>query len=576
MGVGVYRFCLLLGFVAVCAFDKDPYKVLGLRRTASDEEIKGAYRKLAKAYHPDKNPSEEAHQKFLDIRAAHEILGDPEKKREYDSGGRNANSQNQYQGFQQYQFRSHYALRRQKYHDEKKFPDSIAVKLTEDNFDILVKERGDPDEVVVWIVMLYGENCRDCQRVQPDFEAAARHLDGFVNIGKIHTDYDSNLIQHFAIRKVPSIAAVLIHKGSKQYIRDNRFSQGGILDFVGELFQKITALTDLGTTFRNAKKTQEKLDSLFASQARAIILNKKKKPSLIWNVLAAHFDNKLTLSYCSVCLNGGAEEMKAMFRLSTDDLHYLLVLNPSSTVVVIRREDGSPDQLLTPEQLSNDKAHMVELLERHALLNVPKFDSNNFFDLCYQGRERTLQKLKERRAGMRTPAPDAKTLARQMQKNACLIIFARSQSEAGRVGLPLLDSIKPLHTGTNSDGRTQIGWVHSSEQDEFKTFFTTAAPPPSKPGQNPTQREPLLLYLRASTNQFSVKYGDNDLAKWLQDLPNRKLLDGLVRGGIPYLVDTQSSMFESLFAGEVTGREFLNAIGLLGVAISFLILRTGV
>jgi len=64
------------------------YKTLGVSKKATDEEIKKAYRKLARKYHPDRNPDDkEAEEKFKEISAAHDVLSDPEKRKEYDAGG---------------------------------------------------------------------------------------------------------------------------------------------------------------------------------------------------------------------------------------------------------------------------------------------------------------------------------------------------------------------------------------------------------------------------------------------------------------------------------------------------------
>ncbi|MFT4049621.1 MAG: molecular chaperone DnaJ [Solirubrobacterales bacterium] len=68
----------------------DPYKVLGVAKTASEAEIKKAYRKLAREWHPDQNADNpKAEEKFKEIQEAYDIVGDPKKRKEFDSGGFN-------------------------------------------------------------------------------------------------------------------------------------------------------------------------------------------------------------------------------------------------------------------------------------------------------------------------------------------------------------------------------------------------------------------------------------------------------------------------------------------------------
>jgi len=65
----------------------DYYKTLGVSNKATAEEIKKAYRKLARQYHPDRNPGDkQAEARFKEISQAHDVLGDPEKRKQYDSG----------------------------------------------------------------------------------------------------------------------------------------------------------------------------------------------------------------------------------------------------------------------------------------------------------------------------------------------------------------------------------------------------------------------------------------------------------------------------------------------------------
>ncbi|MGO9036940.1 MAG: DnaJ domain-containing protein, partial [Steroidobacteraceae bacterium] len=66
---------------------KDYYHTLGVERSAGAEEVKRAYRKLARKYHPDVSKEKNAEAKFKDVQEAYEVLKDPEKRATYDQLG---------------------------------------------------------------------------------------------------------------------------------------------------------------------------------------------------------------------------------------------------------------------------------------------------------------------------------------------------------------------------------------------------------------------------------------------------------------------------------------------------------
>lgn len=81
--------------------DKDYYKILGVSKNATKEEVKAAYKRLAKQYHPDLNKSPDASEKFKEINEAAAVLGDDQKKAQYDQFGTTAE---QFRGFEGFDF----------------------------------------------------------------------------------------------------------------------------------------------------------------------------------------------------------------------------------------------------------------------------------------------------------------------------------------------------------------------------------------------------------------------------------------------------------------------------------------
>src|SRR5215211_734147 len=80
---------------------RNPYEVLGVPRSASPEEIKKAYRKLAKKLHPDANKSDaKTAVKFAELNAAYEIVGDEDKRKAFDRGEIDAEGKPRFQGFE--------------------------------------------------------------------------------------------------------------------------------------------------------------------------------------------------------------------------------------------------------------------------------------------------------------------------------------------------------------------------------------------------------------------------------------------------------------------------------------------
>ena len=89
---------LLLTFI-VADENRDFYKILDVKRSATEKEIKKAFKKMSLMYHPDKNKDDDsALKKFQDVSAAYEVLGDQDKRRKYDQCGEKCANEPERQG----------------------------------------------------------------------------------------------------------------------------------------------------------------------------------------------------------------------------------------------------------------------------------------------------------------------------------------------------------------------------------------------------------------------------------------------------------------------------------------------
>jgi DnaJ-class molecular chaperone len=175
-----FTLCITFSFV-FAAKSKDFYKILGVRRDASLDDIKRAFRELAKKHHPDKSKDSSAHQKFVEIQRAHEILTDPQKRKIFDQTGQDPDDPVVQQEMQmrerRQRFRHHDPVaemlfgrfeRAMRHHDIQ----SHTQTLTWESYEAFVA-----DSDIVWLIQIWRHyDCESCVRLGPIWDEAAREL----------------------------------------------------------------------------------------------------------------------------------------------------------------------------------------------------------------------------------------------------------------------------------------------------------------------------------------------------------------------------------------------------------------
>ncbi|XP_069335477.1 dnaJ homolog subfamily C member 16 [Eulemur rufifrons] len=231
---------LVLILQILSALDFDPYRILGVSRTASQADIKKAYKKLAREWHPDKNKDPGAEDKFIQISKAYEILSNEEKRAHYDHYGAAGESQG-------YRFRH---FHKNFYFDESffNFPfnserrDSIDEKYLL-YFSHYVNEVVPDSFRKPYLIKITSDWCFSCIHIEPVWKEVVQELEGLgVGIGVVHAGYEKRLAHHLGAHSTPSILGIINGKVSffhNAVVREN------LRQFVesllpGNLVEKVT------------------------------------------------------------------------------------------------------------------------------------------------------------------------------------------------------------------------------------------------------------------------------------------------------------------------------------------------
>ncbi|XP_077435845.1 dnaJ homolog subfamily C member 10 [Vanacampus margaritifer] len=232
--VGGLLALLLLGAAllpaSVGAAGRDYYELLGVGRDASTRQIRQAFKKLALTMHPDKNPGDaSAHEKFLEVNRAYEVLKDEDLRKKYDKYGEKGLDEQQGRRYESWNYyRYDFGI----YDD-----DSEIITLDSADFEAAVNS-GE-----IWFINFYSPRCSHCHQLAPTWREFAKEMDGAIRIGAVNCGDNHLLCRRKGIGSYPSL--VVFTAGNKpekfhgERVKDNlvSFSMQFIKTSVLQLWQ---------------------------------------------------------------------------------------------------------------------------------------------------------------------------------------------------------------------------------------------------------------------------------------------------------------------------------------------------
>lgn len=365
--------CLfILSFVCIEIFgEENLYDVLGVRKTATQKEIKQAYKNQAMEWHPDKNKDPMAADKFTKINEAYETLGDPERRSQYDKFGYTSAKDHRQQSrgspfgdpFHGDPFEGFF----HNFHNFKfnfggsGFTDSF-IEKNEINMRVYETKIVPESHQKPYILYAYAEFCYECVNLEPVLERLFKEFESVgIGMGTFHAGRVQRLAVELKISRVPRIVAVI--NGRTSDFRGH-VTLHNLRQFVRNLFPK-TLIQPL-----NDEKLDKFLDGWEDNHMRGVFFSPKEEISAMYLAPAFYYKSFVTFGH----VNTNADDVyKTLKRFNLHSGH--------KSLLMFNEDAQSPVASLSMQQIS--RSTIDEVIEANKFLLLPRISSQSYFEeLC--------------------------------------------------------------------------------------------------------------------------------------------------------------------------------------------------
>ncbi|KAI6073773.1 DnaJ-like protein subfamily C member 16 [Aix galericulata] len=357
---------LLLLLAALGEAEFDPYRVLGVGRGSSQADIKKAYKRLAREWHPDKNKDPGAEDKFIQISKAYEILSNEEKRANFDRYGDAGESQ----GFSQHQHRQFHHFHEGFYFDESffHFPFNSERRDASDekyllHFSHYVNDIVPDSFKKPYLIKITSDWCFSCIHIEPVWKEVAQELEALgVGIGVVHAGYERRLAHHLGAHSTPSILGLM---NGKITFFHNAVIRENLRQFVenllpGNLVEKITDKNYV-RFLSNWKKE---------NKPHVLLFDHMPVVPLLYKLTAFAYRDYLSFGYVYVGLRG-TEELSSQYNIN--------VYTP--TMMVFKEHIDKPADVVQARDMK--KQLIDDFLSQNKFLMAARLTNQRLFqELC--------------------------------------------------------------------------------------------------------------------------------------------------------------------------------------------------
>jgi DnaJ family protein C protein 16 len=378
-------FCLVLLILGAVAEVKErfrPYEILGIKRGATQQDVKKAYRKLVKEAHPDKNKAPDAQEKFVLLTRAYELLSDPERRRNYDNHGvtedtPNFNKKHDYSQYNRFGdpfdhlrdlFGENFNNFKQGGTRENIFhKQSITYKAYANN--LVPNSYKQP-----YLILFYSDWCFSCAQVIPMWAKLVEELEpiGF-GLATVHTEHERELARKIGVKELPHL--VLLTDGKVTHYRESMLSVVKVLEFIRrklpyKLVQRITE-----------DNLEEFLNGWMDNRVRVLIFGKLDVVRLRYLTSGFKFRERAAIGYVQLTV---ADTKGIVDRFQVDI--------KKDTLLLFQEDTDKPVATLAMTDLPTDT--ILSVIDQHQFLQLPRLSSQKVFDtLCPEESSKTRKKL---------------------------------------------------------------------------------------------------------------------------------------------------------------------------------------